>query len=120
MNFINRLTYFSGGFIIGLLFLMFFLSGKRTSCSYLPNSRVKKDVLKKNIHFENLKRDEDSILLIKSIYDGNIDFLKSNTKIKDCKEYHFNNKDEKYDIWVLVRNCKNSAIISDYKIINIR
>ena len=120
MNFINRLTYFSGGFIIGLLFLMFFLSGKRTSCSYLPNSRVKKDVLKKNIHFENLKREEDSMLLIKSIYNGNIDFSKSNTKIKDCKKYHFNNKDEKYDIWVLVRNCKNSAIISDYKIINIQ
>ena len=47
MNFFNRLTYFSGGFIIGLLFLMFFLSGKRTSCSYLPNSRVKKDIMKK-------------------------------------------------------------------------
>ena len=51
MNFFNRLTYFSGGFIIGLLFLMFFLSGKRTSCSYLPNSRVKKDIMKKNIIF---------------------------------------------------------------------
>ena len=47
MNFFNRLTYFSGGFIIGLIFLMFFLSGKRTSCSYLPNSRVKKDIMKK-------------------------------------------------------------------------
>ena len=46
MNFVNRLTYFSGGFIIGLLFLMFFLSGKRTSCSYLPDARVKKDILK--------------------------------------------------------------------------
>ena len=49
MNFINRLTYFSGGFIIGLLFLMFFLSGKRTSGSYLPDARVKKDILKKII-----------------------------------------------------------------------
>ena len=74
MNFFNRLTYFSGGFIIGLLFLMFFLSGKRTSCSYLPNSRVKKDIMKKNIIFNKITYKIDSNVIMNSILNGNVNF----------------------------------------------
>ena len=81
MNFINRLSYFSGGFLIGLVFLMFFLSGKRTSCSYLPSSRVKKDISRKNIKFQNLLKKEDSLILLNAIKKGNINFSKSNTSL---------------------------------------
>ena len=116
MNFFNRLTYFSGGFIIGLLFLMFFLSGKRTSCSYLPNSRVKKDIMKKNIIFNETSHKIDSIIIMKSILNGNVNFSKSNTSLEDCREYYFENEDELLNIWIIVKNCENQAIISDYKI----
>ena len=116
MNFFNRLTYFSGGFIIGLLFLMFFLSGKRTSCSYLPNSRVKKDIMKKNIIFNKTSYKIDSTLIINSILNGNVNFSKSNTSLKDCKEYYFENEDKLNKVWIIVKNCENQAIISNYKI----
>jgi len=116
MNFINRLTYFSGGFLIGLVFLMFFLSGKRTSCSYLPDSRVKKDIMKKEIVFKDLSFKTDSVAIMKSISNGNVNFSKSNTSLKNCKEYFFENEDKINIIWVLVKNCENEATILDYKI----
>ena len=116
MNFTKRLTYFSGGFLIGLMFLLFFLSGKKTSCSYLPSSRVKKDVMKKNIIFNDTNYKIDSITIVNSILNGNVNFSKSNTSKKDCNEYYFENEDELMKIWVIVKNCKNQAIISDYKI----
>ena len=116
MNFINRLTYFSGGFIIGLLFLMFFLSGKRTSCSYLPDARVKKDIFKKSIIFKNHNSKKDSLVIMNTISRGKVDFSKSNTSLKDCKEYYFEDEDNMKKIWVIIKNCKNIAEIYDYKI----
>ena len=117
MNFINRLTYFSGGFIIGLLFLMFFLSGKRTSCSYLPDARVKKDILKKSIIFKNYNSKKDSLIIMNTISNGKVDFSKSNTSLDNCKEYYFVNEDKMKKIWVIIKNCKDTAKIYDYKIL---
>ena len=117
MNFVNRLTYFSGGFIIGLLFLMFFLSGKRTSCSYLPDARVKKDILKKNIIFKNHISKKDSLIIMNTISRGKVDFSKSNTSFENCKEYYFEDEDTMKEIWVIIKNCTNTAEIYDYKIL---
>ena len=116
MNFINRLSYFSGGFLIGLVFLMFFLSGKRTSCSYLPDSRVKKNIYRKNIKFKNLLKKEDSLILLNAIKLGSINFSKSNTSLKKCKEYYFEENDLDSKIWLIVKNCKDSAEIISYDI----
>ena len=44
MKFIHRLGYYLGGFSIGLIFLAFFLNGKRTSCDYGPEARVLKNI----------------------------------------------------------------------------
>tara|TARA_S200000501_G_scaffold24187_1_gene20929 strand:- start:7864 stop:8223 length:360 start_codon:yes stop_codon:yes gene_type:complete len=116
MNFVNRLTYFSGGFIIGLLFLMFFLSGKRTSCNYLPDARVKKDILKKTMIFIDHNSKKDSIIIMNTISRGKVDFSKSNTSLEDCKEYYIEDEDKMNKIWVIIKNCKNTAEIYDYKI----
>ena len=116
MNFINRLTYFSGGFIIGLLFLMFFLSGKRTSCSYLPDARVKKDILKKTIIFSDENSKKDSIIIMNTISQGKVDFSKSNTSLENCKEYYIEVENNTNKIWVIIKNCKNTAEIYDYRI----
>ena len=116
MNFINRLSYFSGGFLIGLVFLMFFLSGKRTSCSYLPSSRVKKDISRKNIKFQNLLKKEDSLILLNAIKQGDINFSKSNTSLKKCKEYYFEQNGIDNKTWLIVKNCNDSAVIISYDI----
>ena len=52
MSFLKRLGYYLGGFSVGLIFLFFFFNGKRTQCSYAPEARVKKDILKKTWIFE--------------------------------------------------------------------
>jgi hypothetical protein len=115
MNFISRLSYFSGGFLIGLVFLMFFLSGKRTSCSYFPESRVKKDISRKNLEFQNLLKKDDSIALLKVLKDGVINFSKSKTDFKPCKQYYFEvDNNTKQKIWLVIENCRNKAIITSY------
>tara|TARA_B100001758_G_scaffold227402_1_gene220810 strand:+ start:364 stop:663 length:300 start_codon:yes stop_codon:yes gene_type:complete len=95
---------------------MFFLSGKKTSCSYLPNSRVKKDIMKKNIIFNKTGYKIDSTVIMNSIVNGNVNFSKSNTSLKGCNEYYFENEDELKKVWVIVKNCENQAIITNYKI----
>ena len=44
MKLVYRFGFFFGGFSIGLVFLMFFLSGKKTSCAYGPDARVLKNI----------------------------------------------------------------------------
>ena len=47
MKLIQRVAWYSGGFIIGIIVLMFFLSGKKTSCDYSPNARTLKNIRSK-------------------------------------------------------------------------
>ena len=51
MKFIHRLGYYLGGFAVGLIFLSFFLSGKKTSCSYSPQARTIKNINLKDFQF---------------------------------------------------------------------
>ena len=95
---------------------MFFLSGKRTSCSYLPEARVKKNILKKSIIFKNHNSKKDSLVIMNTISQGKVDFSKSNTSLEDCKEYYFEDEDNMKKIWVIIKNCTNKAVIYDYKI----
>ncbi|MGB2088499.1 MAG: hypothetical protein ACPHVL_07630, partial [Psychroflexus salarius] len=44
MKFVHRLGYYLGGFIVGLIILMFFLNGKKASCAYGLDARVKKNI----------------------------------------------------------------------------
>ena len=46
-----------------------------------------------------------------------VNFSKSNTSLKNCKEYCFENKDKENIIWIIVKNCENEAIIYDYSIL---
>ncbi|MDP5077670.1 MAG: NAD-glutamate dehydrogenase, partial [Nonlabens sp.] len=50
MKFAHRLVYYLGGFSIGLVFLAFFLTGKRTQCTWFPEQRVLADIGKKSIY----------------------------------------------------------------------
>ena len=57
MNLKQRLGYYLGGFSIGLIFLAFFFSGKRTSCAYGPEARVLKNInTKPLVYSEEIER----------------------------------------------------------------
>lgn len=49
MKLIQRIGYYLGGFAIGLIILAFFLTGKKTSCSYGPDARVLKNINSKKL-----------------------------------------------------------------------
>ena len=51
MRVIDRFGYYLGGFSVGLIFLGFVFSGKKTSCNYGPSARVKNNLLQKKIDF---------------------------------------------------------------------
>jgi len=121
MNFYKRLLFFSSGFVIGLLILSFFLAGKRTSFSYLPNDRVIKNINTKKIIYDKLSdtiTSLDSILIKKIIFNGRIDFSKSKTKLDSCNYYHIENKIDGKKYMVLVKNCDGYVLVDKFRKLN--
>lgn len=83
MSFIKRLVYYLGGVGLGIILLMFFLSGKKTSCDYGPNARTLKFLKSKPL----IKSDEiqrtlvsfelDSAEVASVFIQGEVNFRKS-------------------------------------------
>lgn len=115
MNFYKRLLFFSSGFILGILLLSFFLMGKKTSCSYLPNDRVIKNVNSKKIIYNNLN---DSLLVKNILSNGKVNFSKSDTKLDSCKSYHIENKVDGIKYVILIENCNDYIVVEEIKKIN--
>mgnify|MGYP001227849844 FL=1 len=115
MTFYKRLIFFSSGFIIGILLLSFFLMGKKTSCSYLPNDRVIKNVNSKRIIYNNVN---DSLLVKKILSNGKVNFSKSDTKLDSCKSYHIENKIDGIVYVILIENCDEYVVVEEIKKIN--
>ena len=110
MKFIHRLGYYLGGFSIGLIFLAFFLNGKKVSCDYGPQARVLKNINSKKIVFSEklntFKIDTSEIKLV--IKEGKILFSKSDTRKKPCGEYVIEkstNEDNDEKLLVTLQNC---------------
>lgn len=116
MKFIQRLGFYGGGFAIGIIFLVFFLTGKRTQCTWLPEDRVINDIRKKNaIRFspevrDMLKNREIDTLDIQLILMyGTVDFSKSNTDTIPCNFYHISGKEQLANTSLWVMNCERFA-----------
>ena len=83
MSFIKRLTYYLGGVGLGSLLLMFFLSGKKTSCDYGPNARTLKFLKNKPLKItqntvDNLDKFRLDTTKINKIFEsGDVNFSKS-------------------------------------------
>ena len=82
---------------------------------YLPNCRVLKDIRSKpltnkdgtTLEYAALNDDLKTIL-----YDGDIDFGKSNTKSNPCKTYHINHP-EKETLFIVIENCQDKTIVKE-------
>ena len=117
MKLIQRVGYYLGGFSIGLIFLAFFLSGKRVSCSYGANARVIK-----NINIKPLKYSDESIQFMQSysldttiiknaLLNGNVDFPYKKTEFDSCKIYLIENTIDKSEILLTIENCDSIATL---------
>jgi hypothetical protein len=83
LSFIKRLTYYLGGVGLGSLLLMFFLSGKKTSCDYGPNARTLKFLKNKPLKIiqntvDNLDKYGLDTTNINQVFEnGDVNFSKS-------------------------------------------
>jgi len=117
LKFIKRLGFYSGGFIIGLILLFFFLSGKKTSCDYGPNARTLKNIRIKERAFseeiiQNLKQQQlDTSAISELLENGNVLFSESNTDLDSCKVYVIEGTVSEKDIKISVENCNEKATI---------
>ncbi|WP_298952675.1 DUF4258 domain-containing protein [uncultured Nonlabens sp.] len=113
MKFIQRLGFYGGGFAIGIVFLLFFLTGKRTQCTWLPEDRVINDIRKKNavrfspeIRTMLTDRKLDTLTIQLILKYGKVDFSKSNTDTIPCNFYHISGRKELANTSLWVRNCE--------------
>ena len=117
MKLIHRIGYYLGGFSIGLIFLAFFLSGKRASCSYGLDARVLKNISTKQLVYsqnvlELLKNKSiDSLTISEILKLGDVDFSKVDRDIEFCKIYIIEHEIDEMDIALTVENCETIATI---------
>lgn len=106
MKFFYRLSYYIAGLSVGLVILVFIFSGKKTSCNYSPSSRVKNDLLQKQIKLspdlQNQFYELNDSVLRYYINHGEINFSKSKTKLDSCRIYHIELKES---IYIEAANC---------------
>lgn len=114
MKIVHRFGFYMGGFSIGMVFLIFFLSGKRTSCAYGPDARVLKNIQTKKPQYsasvqEQLNTNKIDTLTLHSIFkNADINFKKSDTKSVPCRTYYVEGK--AYEL--IVENCPTVAKIN--------
>ncbi len=117
MKLIHRIGYYLGGFSIGLIFLAFFLSGKRASCSYGLDARVLKNISTKQLVYSQnvlemiIKNSIDTLSISEILRFGDVDFSKVDRDLDSCKIYIIEREINDKDIALTVENCESMATI---------
>ncbi len=121
MKLTQRFAYYFGGFSIGLILLMFFLSGKKTSCDYGLDARVLKNINSKPLVFSDevkyiiQEKGIDTITINYVLQKGDINFT-SDSRKKPCGIYSIEGRHNNKDIVLLVENCDSIVTLKDLKI----
>ena len=103
MSFLKRLSYYLGGFSVGIVLLLFFLGVKKTRCTYGPDARVINDFSKKEWVFSAPKN--ASFNRSQFLKGGDIIFSKSRIGLDSCNVYRLRLPHGVYD----VQNCDSIA-----------
>jgi hypothetical protein len=97
-----------------------FLNGKDTGCSYFPNARVLKDIRSKPFYYSDIAKEKilkkliDTSDIRKTLTYGEVDFGKSNIKVKGGKLYIIegqNQKKQKFNL--LIVNSASKTLLKD-------
>ena len=108
MNFFKRLLFYLFGFLLGMIFLFYFMGKKEATFNYSPNKRVLADIQKKDWLFDS-NIDTSEISRISFIDKFKVDFSKSNVELDSCKIYVLVNKTEKKEFFYKIENCSKKA-----------
>ena len=118
MKLIERLGYYGLGLFFGIVILIFFLGGKKTSCDYSPNARVLKNIrIKEKIYSEESlaffsKYRIDTAVVSNILNNGNVDFSESITNTEPCKTYRISgNHGHEENLLLTIKNCDSTATI---------
>lgn len=117
MKLIHRIGYYLGGFTIGIVILIFFLSGKKTSCDYGPNARVLKNIRSKHKTYtpeaeKQMKTFQlDSIFIDQTLQTGDVLFSESETSLDSCNVYLVESKKDEKTFKTSFRNCDSLVTI---------
>jgi len=124
MSLLRRIAYYIGGFSLGLVLLAFFLNGKKTSCSYGPESRVLKNITTKTLVISEEARafvqqnSIDTIQINYILHKGDVIFSKSDTRKEPCGEYYIEGELNKKEAALTVDNCEKQAIVKHIEFLN--
>ena len=105
---------------MGLVILAFFLNGKKTSCSYGPDSRVLKNInSKKLIYSQNISslldnRTIDSADINYILKKGDINFSESNPRQEPCSIYAIEGTHNNNEVTLTVENCDSIATVLNF------
>jgi len=118
MTFLQRLGFYSGGLVLGLIVVAFFFSGKKSSCSYSPTARFLKNIrIKDHIYTQQsitflVKNQMDTTAVNYILENGTVDFGASNTELHSCKTYIITSrKKDSLQLKLNIKNCTKKATI---------
>lgn len=109
MKLLHRVGYYLLGLSIGIVFVAFFFSGKKTSCNYGPQARALADFSKKTLVEDSTNllngKTIDSTVFKEILDQAHVDFSKSETQLDSCKRYLIRSiyKQKPYEL--KVENC---------------
>lgn len=115
MKFIQRLGYYSIGLFFGIIILIFFLGGKKTSCDWGLDARVIKNIsVKKTVYSQEALNNFRTYQIDTSHYktilqDASVNFGESQTDLDSCNIYILESTyaDKKYKLQI--ENCDSIA-----------
>lgn len=118
MKIAQRIVFYGIGFIIGIVLLMFFLGGKKTSCDYGPQARVLKNIKTKKRVFtmQSLQalysQSMDTTAVTALLNEGSVVFSESTTDLDSCKIYVIDGEYANRYVKLEIENCEELATIT--------
>ena len=118
----HRLAYYGLGLFFGIVILIFFLGGKKTSCDYSPNARTLKNIRIKERKFSSEafaffeQNNIDTSNVSKILENGDVDFNESDTDAEPCNIYIISGEADSRNLLLQIQNCDDTATIQKVSI----
>ena len=117
MKLIHRLGFYFTGFVAGIIILIFFLSGKKTSCDYGPSSRVLKALRQKEKIYTDEAKNQlstynlDTLFINSTLENGEVIFSESETSLDTCSFYVIESELDKNKYKSTFKNCDSLVTV---------
>lgn len=117
MKLIHRFAYYFGGFSIGIVFLIFFFSGKKTSCEYGMDARTLKTIrilpheYSAQAQLFLVQHQIDTASVNHILRTGDVNFSESKTHLDSCNIYNVYGDYKKLTLELLIERCDSLATI---------